>query len=121
MRDCSLGETRRLWKSRKKIRTCPSPAQGTPSCCLCLGTWHLECLQVSNKQVFRDFVSCPDCRTEVAKGARPVLCRERDHEAGGGRCVSTAPNQAHQGQHISPGLGIALPLVQGSWGVCWGP
>lgn len=35
--------------------------------------------------------------------------------------MSTAPSQAHQGQHISPGLGIALPLVQRCWRVCWGP
>ena len=68
MPGCSLGETRRLWKSRRKIGTHPSTAQERPSCGLCLGTWCLECLQVSNKQVFRDFVPCPDCRTEVAKG-----------------------------------------------------
>lgn len=53
----------------------------------------------------------------MAKGTWPMLCRGRGHEAGGGRCVSTAPGQAHRGQHISPGLGIALPLVQGCWGV----
>lgn len=54
-----LGETQQLWKSRRKIGTCPSPTQEAQLQSVLGHLASRQGLQVSNKQVFVDFVPWP--------------------------------------------------------------